>query len=60
MGRKPVSRRKDESSVKAQSVGFRNVDDIFTGKNHAFCKVTERKTTKYYAWGQNNFGQLGI
>lgn len=35
--------------------------DIFTGSNHSFCKVeSKNKPLRYFAWGQNNYGQLGL
>jgi len=37
------------------------VTDIFTGSNHSFCKVeSKNKPLRYFAWGQNNYGQLGL
>ena len=44
----------------------RGVDDIWTGAYHSFLKIKKKmhgikdKINVYYAWGLNNYGQLGI
>lgn len=65
LGRMPLKRRKFEQALRVGGLGFRNVQDIFTGGNHAFI-ITERYSRKekrsfkcLYGWGLNNWGQLG-
>jgi alpha-tubulin suppressor-like RCC1 family protein len=38
-------------------MGVRHVVDIFSGGMHCFIKT---KQNRYYGWGNNAFGQLGI
>ena len=57
-GRKIMERRKDKyDPIKFQSMGIKHVADIFTGGMHCFVKTSNNR---YYGWGNNAFGQLGI
>ena len=65
-GRMPCLRRKLQQGLRLEAMSSRNVKDIYTGGYHAFfkCQHKARKGqdshTCYYAWGLNNWGQLGI
>lgn len=66
LGRMPLKRRKFTQSLKVGGLGYRKVVDIFTGGNHCFL-VNERMSKSLgknircvYAWGLNNYGQLGV
>lgn len=57
-GRRILERRKDKFDTnRYQGLGIRHVVDVFTGGMHCFVRV---KGDKYYGWGNNAFGQLGI
>lgn len=57
-GRKILERHKDRyDPIKFQCMGIKHATDIFTGGMHCFVKTTE---LRYYGWGNNAFGQLGI
>mmetsp|Transcript_49913 Transcript_49913/g.57474 ORF Transcript_49913/g.57474 Transcript_49913/m.57474 type:complete len:656 (-) Transcript_49913:138-2105(-) len=65
LGRMPLARRKMDQALRIEALGVKNVEDIFTGAYHSFCKVSVKKKdqepkTEIYAWGLNNYGQLGI
>lgn len=60
LGRKPTSRRKFDQCIRVEALRFRNVLDIYTGSNHCFCKCEKKGELVYYAWGLNNWGQLGL
>lgn len=66
LGRMPTAKRRFEQSLKVGGLRYRNVLDLFTAGNHCFL-VTETKSRKdksthkhLYAWGLNNWGQLGV
>jgi regulator of chromosome condensation len=65
------SRFKNSSGLKIESLNVKNVIDIGSGSYHSFLIKQETKRRKtgdndeskeenVYAWGLNNFGQLGI
>jgi regulator of chromosome condensation len=60
LGRKPTSRRKFDQCLRVEALRFKNVLDIYTGSNHCFCKCEKKGELTYYAWGLNNWGQLGL
>lgn len=65
LGRMPLARRKVDQALRIEALGLKNVEDVFTGGYHSFCKVLVKKKgqadkTEIYAWGLNNYGQLGI
>ena len=65
LGRMPLARRKVDQALRIEALGLKNVKDVFTGAYHSFCKVSTNKKgqdpkTDIYAWGLNNYGQLGI
>lgn len=39
IGRKPTERRKFDQCLKVEALKYKNVMDIYTGSNHAFCKT---------------------
>jgi regulator of chromosome condensation len=65
LGRMPTARRRLQQGLIIEGVS-KNVLDIYTGGYHSFMKkvkVNKKKneiTTFYFAWGLNNYGQLGI
>lgn len=56
IGRMLKSRKSIQHSLQIESIGLKNIQDIFTGKNHSFARSLNKKV---YGWGLNNFGQLG-
>lgn len=62
LGRMPTKKRKIEQGLKLEAITNLRSDDIFSGGNHAFLKRFDRKSKKnqIFAWGLNNFGQLGL
>jgi|JI6StandDraft_1071083.scaffolds.fasta_scaffold03828_2 alpha-tubulin suppressor-like RCC1 family protein len=57
-GRRIMERRKEKyDPVKFQAMGIKHAVDIFTGGMHCFVKTVNNR---YYGWGNNAFGQLGI
>lgn len=68
LGRIPTEKRMFTQGLNIEGLGFRQVENIFTGQYHSF--LTQRKKRKtasgeetysvLLAWGLNNFGQLGI
>lgn len=60
LGRKPTSRRKFDQCLRVEALKYKNVQDIYTGSNHCFCKVEKKGQLYYYGWGLNNWGQLGF
>lgn len=61
LGRKSNTRHNISQCLNPEALGIRSVVDVYTGGYHSFVKV-EKKDNKfaYYAWGLNNYGQLGI
>lgn len=66
LGRMPLARRKIDQALRIEALGLKNVTDIFTGAYHSFCKVSLKirgkaeRVSEIFAWGLNNYGQLGI
>lgn len=60
LGRKPSERRKFDQALLIEATLYKNVKDIYTGSNHSFCRVENKKGVFYYGWGLNNWGQLGV
>lgn len=71
LGRMPLPRHKYQQNLNIESLSIKNVVDIYTGGNHAFAKTRGARKGKnpkedyskvedIYAWGLNNYGQLGI
>ncbi|CAG9315302.1 unnamed protein product [Blepharisma stoltei] len=56
IGRMPRSRKSIAHSLQIESIGMKNIEHIYSGKNHSFAKSSNNKV---YGWGLNNFGQLG-
>jgi regulator of chromosome condensation len=56
IARQPKSRRKKSQSLQIESIGVKNVKDIFCGAYHSFILLN---TGKVLGWGLNNRGQLG-
>lgn len=66
LGRMPLKRRKFAQALKVGGLRYGKVVDIFTGGNHCFL-INDRVSRKegktircVYAWGLNNWGQLGV
>ena len=57
IGRMLNTRNKHHQALKIEKVGAKKAIDIFCGKNHSFY-INEKK--QCFAWGSNNYGQLGI
>ena len=57
IGRIVGSRKKNLKALQIESIGVKGAVDIFCGKQHSFYINKDGKT---YAWGLNNYGQLGI
>jgi regulator of chromosome condensation len=64
LGRKSNTRNSIQCSLQPEAIGVKNVIDVFTGGYHSFVKVEKKikqeSQLAYYAWGLNNYGQLGI
>lgn len=72
VGRMPRTRHGYEQALKVAKVTHNKAVDIYTGGRHCFMKRLLKKATitadgtitplvfGYFAWGLNNFGQLGI
>jgi regulator of chromosome condensation len=59
LGRMPASRRKLEQGLRIEAIGTRDIEDVWTGQNHSFLKRMKGDVASYFAWGLNNYGQLG-
>lgn len=57
IGRMLNSRAKNVQAMKIESVGARDVVDVFCGNHSSFCINSKGSV---FAWGLNNHGQLGI
>ena len=42
LGRKPVERRKFLQCLLVEKIKYKNVVDIYSGKNHSFCRCQEK------------------
>ena len=66
LGRMPLNRRKFKQGLTIEALGFKNVVDVYTGGYHSFLKQSKieknskKKNVRIFAWGLNNYGQLGI
>lgn len=70
LGRMPLARRKLVQGLCIEALSVKPVEDVFTGGYHSFVKQKKKvlnKETKnkedrsiIFAWGLNNYGQLGI
>jgi hypothetical protein len=43
-----------------EGVGLNNVIDVWCGGYHTIAKVKKGASFKYFAWGKNDRGELGI
>lgn len=66
LGRIPLERRKNQQSLQVGGIALRGVVDVFTGGYHCFALVEKKGKSEgaverqVFAWGKNNWGQLGI
>jgi regulator of chromosome condensation len=66
LGRMPTARRKFEQSLQIEALGPKSVVDVFSAGYHSFIKqqkASKKKDaldTRYFTWGLNNYGQLGL
>ena len=61
LGRKSNTRHNISQCLTPEALGVKLVIDVFTGGYHSFVKVEKKdRSFIYYAWGLNNYGQLGI
>jgi alpha-tubulin suppressor-like RCC1 family protein len=51
------TRQKNKSALKIESIGAKDAVDVFCGNYHSFYQNLKGNI---YAWGLNQFGQLGI
>mmetsp|Transcript_34851 Transcript_34851/g.39501 ORF Transcript_34851/g.39501 Transcript_34851/m.39501 type:complete len:534 (+) Transcript_34851:58-1659(+) len=56
IGRKPTPRRRVDQSLQLEELKPNKVENIFAGGHHSFYI----KEDKVFAWGRNNYGQLGL
>lgn len=57
IGRATKTRQKEEDALKIEKIAAKNAIDIFCGNHHSFY-INNKK--QVFAWGLNNWGQLGI
>lgn len=57
IGRMLNTRNKNHQAMKIEKVGAKNATDIFCGNMHSFY-INDKH--QLFAWGLNNYGQLGI
>lgn len=61
IGRMLKSRNKNNQSLIIEAIGLKNVKDIFCSSDSSFAiNETKNGVQHTYAWGLNNWGQLGI
>ena len=58
LGRSSNTRRRKEQGLWVEAIGLKKVKDIFVTKNSSFVVMGREPTL--YAFGLNNYGQLGI
>ena len=57
IGRMLNTRNKNQQALKIEKVGAKNAVDIFCGNQHSFYINDKHQV---FAWGLNNWGQLGV
>ena len=57
IGRMLNTRNKNQQALKIEKVGAKNAIDIFCGNQHSFY-INDKN--QVFAWGLNNWGQLGV
>ena len=60
VGRRINERHKVRNSLTYDGMGLNHVEDLWCGGYHSFAKVKKNKEWRYYAWGLNKHGQLGL